>query len=186
MRWKYLPNMITLMRILLIGPTCYCIAQHHFLHAFSFLILAGISDGLDGFLARRFSWQTRLGSILDPAADKLMIISCFSTLAYIKAIPLWLLWIILLKDIVIVSGALIYHYWIAPYEFSAILLSKINTFLQIFFVLVAVAKLQFDQLPNSIVYGLMYGMMFTTLGSMLNYIWVWSLKAYHHLHGYHD
>ncbi len=180
MKWNYLPNLITILRIILIVPVCYNIVQQHFLPALCFLILAGLSDGLDGYLARHFNWQTRLGSLLDPIADKLMVISCFTALAWVKAIPFWLFIIILLKDIIVVTGAIIYHFFIAPYEFSATILSKLNTFLQILFLVVVVTKMQFVGIPDILILSLMYAMLATTLGSMLDYVWVWSKKAYTH------
>ncbi|MDF2867530.1 MAG: CDP-alcohol phosphatidyltransferase [Gammaproteobacteria bacterium] len=186
MRWHYLPNLITILRIILIVPVCYNIVQDRFLPALYFLILAGLSDGLDGYLARRFNWQTRLGSLLDPLADKLMVISCFTALTWVQAIPLWLFIIILLKDIIVVTGAIIYHFFIASYEFSATLLSKLNTFLQILFLVTVVIKMQFASIPNILILALMYVMLLTTLGCTLDYIWIWSKKAYTHVRKSHD
>jgi cardiolipin synthase len=185
MKWNFLPNLLTISRILFIVPVCYFLLDFNFLPALYFLIIAGLSDGLDGYLARRFQWQTRLGSLLDPAADKLMVVCCFTALAWIQAIPLWLFVIIILKDITVVTGAVIYHYLIGAYEFSATLISKLNTFLQIVFLVISVAKLHFTNIPQVLVSILMYGMLVTTVVSLLNYVFVWSRKAYINTHKPH-
>lgn len=179
---RHIPNLITTARIVLIWPICWHILQHDFLPALSFVIIAGISDGLDGYVARHCNWQTRLGSFLDPAADKVFIIVCFAVLTWIKAIPIWLFAIILLKDITIAIGAIVYHYLVASYEFAATTLSKWNTFIQIVFLLVVLVKLHFVTFPQVIVSSFMYIVLLTTILCMCDYVWVWGRRAYRKTH----
>ena len=90
MSLSWLPNAISLLRIALVAPILILILQGDFGWALALFVIAGFSDGLDGYLAVRFSWSTRLGGLLDPAADKLLITGMFITLAFTQHIPDWL------------------------------------------------------------------------------------------------
>ena len=107
---NYLPNIISVVRILLVAPTMYFLWQQQFHLALILFLIAGISDGLDGFLARRFGWQTRLGTYLDPIGDKLLLIGCYLLLGMLKIVPLWLVLLVIGRDILIVVGAALYRY----------------------------------------------------------------------------
>lgn len=170
MKWRYLPNFITCLRIILILPICYFILQREFLLAFCLVLLAGLSDGLDGYLARHFTWQTSLGAILDPIADKLLVVCGFTVLTWIGVLPMWLLAIILAKDIVVASGALVLLYLTPQHVFSATLLSKLNTFLQILLLAIALISVQFPLLTSLIVNYLVYLVGLTTVVCLIDYI----------------
>jgi cardiolipin synthase len=103
---------------------------------------------MDGFLARCFRWQSVLGAILDPIADKLLLATMFITLAVLKLVPLWLMGASLLRDIVIVSGAAAYRYFIGPVSAQPSWVSKFNTLCQGAFVLVVVARAAFAWPPQ--------------------------------------
>ena len=90
----HLPNLITLLRIAAIVPICWLLWQDAYLPAFIYLVLAGLSDGLDGFLARRYGWFTPLGAVLNPLADKLFIVSLMILFAAKGSVPLWLMWLV--------------------------------------------------------------------------------------------
>ena len=90
MSFKWLPNAISFMRIALVAPILMLILRDDFAWALALFALAGFSDGLDGYLAKRFDWHTRLGALLDPVADKLLVAGTFITLAYTQDIPIWL------------------------------------------------------------------------------------------------
>ena len=106
MSLSWLPNAISILRIALVPPILILILQGDYGWALALFFFAGFSDGLDGYLAVRFEWTTRLGGLLDPAADKLLITGLFVTLAYTGDIPVWLAAIVILRDVVIVLGAL--------------------------------------------------------------------------------
>ncbi len=173
-----IPNWITLFRIALIPPTLWLMATGEFLWALLFFLIAGLSDGLDGLLARQFSWHSRLGSILDPIADKLLLVSSTITLAWIGLIPLWLVAAIVARDLLIVGGALIYHTRIHEYEMEPTIVSKINTFSQIIYVLSVVLQQVFGLLDPKMLEMGAYIVLTTTLISGADYIWTWGWRAW--------
>ena len=127
MSFSWLPNAISLMRIVLVAPILMLILQGSFGWALALFCIAGFSDGVDGYLAKRFDWHTRLGALLDPVADKLLIAGTFITLAYTQDIPLWLAAVVILRDVVIVVGATAYNFLVRPVEGEPTRVSKLNT-----------------------------------------------------------
>src|SRR5262245_59177389 len=132
--WHQLPNAITVLRCLLIIPFAGALYDHNHMTAFALFALAGFSDGLDGFLAKHFSLQSQFGARLDPIADKLLLVTGFGLLTWLHYLPWWLFGLVLLRDVVIVSGAITYHRLFGPYPMQPTLLSKFNTLLQILLV----------------------------------------------------
>ena len=116
MSLRWLPNAICLVRVLLVAPLVAALLAGRYELALVLLVIAGGSDGLDGFLAKRFGWHTRLGSLLDPAADKLLIGSVFLTLTWLGHVPLLLAAIVIARDAVIVLGSMAYHVLIEPID----------------------------------------------------------------------
>jgi len=114
MRWNWLPNAICVVRLLLVAPVVAMLLDERYLAALALILFAGFSDALDGFLARAFDWRTRLGSLLDPAADKLLIFSVFVTLSYQGLVPVFVTVVVVMRDVVIVAGAALYQWLIAP------------------------------------------------------------------------
>lgn len=114
-------------------------------YAFALVItaVAGLSDGLDGWLARRFRWQSRLGSILDPAADKLMLVGCMVALGWLDEVPRWLVILTVARDVLIASGVLAWHHVLRHFEARPSWLSKTTTLVQILFVLFVLADRAF-------------------------------------------
>ena len=151
-RWlsvRQLPNVITVMRILLVVPSAWLLWHDHVTQALAFIALAGLSDAIDGELARRFDWRTRFGAIADPAADKLLVVAVCAVLAAQGHLPLWLLAVVVARDIVIVSGALTYRRLFGHLEIAPTALSKANTGLQIITVLlVLVARTQMEPVAS--------------------------------------
>lgn len=140
---QHLPNLLTVLRILLVVPLAWAIVSGHGVLALVLAGVAGASDALDGWMARQFGWQSRLGAWLDPAADKLMLAAGFISLSIVGASPWWLTLLVLGRDIVIVSGALTYHYRRERLLVAPSFVSKTNTALQIAWVLlVLVDRLQ--------------------------------------------
>src|SRR5579885_1646636 len=103
--WRHLPNAISMLRVLLVAPIGWLLWQEQWPSALGLVAVAGVSDGLDGFLARHYHWQSRLGGMLDASVDKLLLISCFVILAWRQEAPLWLASIVCSRDAVIAAGA---------------------------------------------------------------------------------
>jgi cardiolipin synthase (CMP-forming) len=128
-----IPNLITLARIILVPVVVWAIATGQLHLAFLLFLAAAISDGVDGFLAKRFGWKTELGAYLDPLADKVMIVSIYVTLGITFVIPLWLVILVVSRDFMIV-GAIILS-WVVnrPVKIKPHIVSKLNTGVQIAF-----------------------------------------------------
>jgi len=146
-RWlRQLPNLITAIRMLLTVPIAVALLRHQPVTTLWLFAVAGASDGLDGFLARRFGWRTEIGGILDPVADKLMMATVFVVLALLGSVPLWLTTAVIVRDCVIVLGAISYRVLIGPVKAQPSIVSKLNTLCQVIFVLVVIAEQQFSWL----------------------------------------
>ena len=141
--------------------------------AFILMFVAGVSDGLDGFLARAFKWQSKLGSFLDPLADKLLLGVIFIFLAYKEIIPGWLVVLVITRDIVIMMGAGFYQWVTHDLKMSPLFSSKVNTALQIIFVLAIMYHLAFTALPETLILVLQIAVAFTTLLSGILYVKCW-------------
>lgn len=178
-----IPNIITLLRIVLVIPTTVLLVDERYAAALVLFAGLGASDGLDGFLARRFGWTTRLGALLDPIADKTMLISSFVALAWNGLLPLWLVVLVVGRDALIVGGAIAYRLLFGTIEMDPTLLSKVNTFLQIALVLAVVFAAGVAPLPAVLRDGLMVLVSATTLVSGTHYVRVWSRKALLHRRG---
>lgn len=152
--------------------------EREFGMALILFFVAGISDGIDGYLAKRNHWASRLGSILDPLADKLLLISSFVMLGLLSYLPIWLVVVVLLRDLTIVLGAGVYHLVVGKYEMAPSMISKINTFMQIVLVLGLVFSLGLYALPAVVINALIYAVLATTLASGVDYVIVWGRKAY--------
>ena len=153
------------------------VEESRFADALVLFFLAGFSDGLDGFLARRFSWHTRLGALLDPIADKLMIASTYATLAWVGQIPLWLAIVVVSRDVVIVGGATAYNFLIAPVKGEPTRISKLNTALELLFVVTVLAQAAFAWPPSIVVTFLGAGVFVTVVVSGIDYVVAWSERA---------
>lgn len=177
MSLSWLPNAISLMRIALIAPILILMLQGDFGWALALFILAGFSDGLDGYLAVRFGWSTRLGGLLDPAADKLLITGMFITLAYTQQIPVWLAAVVILRDVVIVAGAMAYNFIVRPVPGEPTRISKLNTALQMLFVLFVLSRAGFDWPDKITITVLGAAVLVTVVISGVDYVWSWSRRA---------
>jgi len=135
---RHLPNFICLVRIALIWPTIDALYAGQYWTALVFVAICAISDGLDGWLAKRFNWTSHLGKILDPLADKLLLVALFLTAAWINLLPWWLTAVVVARDVMIGGGAVIYRIWFGPLHGRPTLLSKFNTGMQLAVVLAAI------------------------------------------------
>lgn len=182
MSLRWLPNAICIIRVILVGPIVVLLLDENYLGALVLIALAGFSDLLDGFLARVFDWRTRLGSLLDPAADKLLIVSVFLTLTYQGIVPLLLTVVVVLRDVVIVGGAMFYQWLIAPLEGEPTVISKLNTACQLLFVLCVLTDAATGWPPQPALTVLGAAVLFTSLTSGLNYVVGWSKRAWRNAH----
>lgn len=173
-----LPNLISMLRILLVAPVVWALATQQFLLALLLFAAAGISDGLDGFLAKHFHWESRLGSILDPIADKLLLVASFATLTWLGLLPLWLLWLVLARDLIIIGGGLAYHYLVGQFDLSPLWSSKINTTLQIALVLLVMIQQQWFQGMDTLVTIGIWLVVASVINSGTEYIVVWGTRAW--------
>lgn len=168
---------ITLLRFMLAPLLVWLLLREDHLAALGVFLVGSISDALDGYIARRYNQGTPLGALLDPLADKLLIACGILMLAWQGHFPLWLMVAILLRDVVIMGGALAYRQVSGRLEMTPLMSSKVNTALQ--FVLVLVILAQADGLDwlTPILPVLIWLTFATTLASGIQYVWVWSRRA---------
>ena len=165
------------MRLLLVAPIGYLIIQQQYDVALIVFFIAAFSDAIDGVIARRFGWQSRLGSILDPLADKAMLVTAYLSLGWIGLLPVWLVGIVLLRDVLIVLGAVAYHFLIGHFSMEPSMVSKANTFFQSLLALVVVFAQVYIPLEHYVVSPLVYIVAVTTIMSGFLYVKVWSSRA---------
>jgi cardiolipin synthase len=136
-----IPNLITLGRILLVPVVVWAIASGEMLFAFLLFLAAGISDAVDGYLAKRFGMTSELGAYLDPLADKVLIVSIYVALGITGAIPGWLVILVVSRDLMIVGAVLLSWLVGSPVAMKPLTVSKLNTAAQILFAVLVLASL---------------------------------------------
>ena len=172
MNLNHLPNIITLMRVALLLPLAYYLMQKDYQIALVIFMIAGASDALDGFLAKQFKWTSRFGAIADPLADKMLMLVSYSYLAIENFLPIWLLAIVVGRDIFIVTAAYAFHRRFGPFDMQPSWLSKFNTTFQIFLVTWVMFSLVFTQIPVMVKDLLIVLVTITSVGSGLQYGWL--------------
>ncbi len=177
MTLRWLPNLISVVRILLIAPTLYAIAVGNYPLALALFFFAGFSDGVDGFLAKHFGWQTRFGALLDPAADKLLMAGVFVTLAVTGLAPAWIAVVVIVRDVVIIGGALAYNFLIEPVPGEPTRISKLNTALELLYVLSVLGHAGFGWPPDITLLVLGAGVLVTAVVSGTDYVLSWARRA---------
>jgi cardiolipin synthase len=175
---RHLPNAITILRMLLVAPLAWLIHDGRFGAALGVAAIAGISDALDGFLAKRFGWQSWIGGVLDPIADKLLLVTSFLVLAFAERLPAWLAALVIGRDVVIVVGAVAYHRLIGRFEAEPSALSKLTTFVQIACVIALLVDLAgLATVPDVARNALFVATGALTAVSGVHYVVVWSARA---------
>jgi cardiolipin synthase len=169
--------------MLLVIPLVLWIVEQRYVAALVVLVIAGFSDGLDGFLAKTFDWRTRLGGLLDPAADKLLLVSVFVALTYVGLLPVGLTAVVVARDAIIVVGAISYQLLIAPVQGEPAAISKLNTACQLGLVFFTLTAAAFGWPPHISLLVLGAAVLFTSVVSGLTYILRWSARAWHVAHG---
>ena len=179
MNWlSYLPNAITIGRIFAMIPLVWLMLERNYHYAFYIALISAVSDMLDGFLAKTFGWESWLGGVLDPLADKFMMLCCFLVFAVQNIIPNWLLILVLARDLMIITGATIYHFTIVKVKKAKpSLLSKFNTVLQLLLIVVLLAHYSIFQFKPIVITVLIYLVTFFTVASGIHYVYYWGRKA---------
>jgi cardiolipin synthase len=176
---RHLPNLVTILRMLLVVPLCWLIDKGQYEGALVIAAVAGFSDAVDGFLAKHYGWQSWLGGILDPIADKLLLMAAFLWLAFAGDVPQWLAALVIGRDLVIVGGAIAYYGLIGRFDAAPTLLSKITTVVQIVFVLGELLRLShWIEMPDSARNAAIVITAALTVASGLHYVVVWSARAW--------
>ena len=168
-----IPNLITLGRILLVPVVVWAISSGAMWIAFVLFLAAGVSDAVDGYLAKRFGMTTELGAYLDPLADKALIVSIYLTLGINGDIPRWLVILVVSRDIMIVGAFMLSWLIGSPIKVKPLLVSKLNTAAQIVFACVVLGSLGFDYALPKITLALMGLVAVLTLLSVAAYVAEW-------------
>jgi len=141
------PNTLTIIRILLAPAFVIVLLRHQYFYSLIIFAAAGISDGLDGFIAKHYNQRTVLGAFLDPIADKVLILSAYICLAILQIVPNWIAVIVISRDIIIGLGVAVFGIFNVRFQVKPTLISKITTCLQIATVMVVL----FDPAPHAMV-----------------------------------
>ena len=176
-----LPNLITISRLLLTPYIVWLLLIESYFLGFIFFLLSGISDALDGFLAKRFNQKTLLGSYLDPIADKFLIVSAIVLLGYNGYVPIWLIIIIVSRDIAIFGAVIISWMLGTNLRIEPLIISKINTFLQLFYIVMTFAVILNNEFLTELILSIhdvtTYLIAVSTILSWLFYLRVWLINV---------
>lgn len=171
-----IPNLLTLLRIAACPVLILLLREQNYAAALLLFLAAGITDGLDGYIAKRYHCNSKLGAILDPVADKLLIASAYIMLAVLEDIPFYLLVAVMFRDLVIVAGYLVLVMMDMNIPMRPTYISKFNTFLQISLVLaVLCGEARWLAIPAAVDI-LVFGVLATTIVSGAQYVWAWGIK----------
>jgi cardiolipin synthase len=176
-RLRFIPNALCILRMLLVVPVAWLLLNEDFRSTLWLFAFAAATDGLDGFLAKRCGWTSELGKILDPLADKILLVGTYITLATMGLVPLWLAATVVGRDVVITVGAILYN-WLYGYPNGRpTAISKLNTLCQILFALLIVGAHAVGRVPALAVTILGALVFVTTWVSGLDYVLTYAKKA---------
>lgn len=170
---RQLPNLLTLLRLVMTLPIGWLLLEQRYAAALLWFALAGASDALDGFLARRFGWVSHFGSIIDPLADKLLLVTSYLCLGIAGAIPLWLVAVVLGRDLLLVGGAILYRSLRGPFRISPSWLGKLSTLLQILLILALLLQMSIQPSFVEVQRLFQWLVLLATLASGVDYCRVW-------------
>ena len=169
-----LPNCITLGRLLSVPVAVYLLMQHEYLGAFLLFVAAGVSDAIDGYIAKRFDCITQLGAVLDPLADKGLLVGVYVTLGLQEIIPHWLVVLVVFRDIMIVGGVALLFLFRLEVRMRPLVVSKVNTATQIALAAVVLAELGLRIDTGWLEPALIYAVTTTTAVSGTSYFVAWT------------
>ena len=168
-----LPNIITLGRLLSVPVVIYLILNNYMTAAFWLFIAAGISDGVDGYLAKTLGQSSALGAYLDPIADKVLLVGVYLTLGHAGHLPTWLVIIVVFRDLIIVGGIVLLHISTNGVRMRPLFISKLNTAAQIALIALVLAELGLNFDLGVYLDLLVYVVAATTVVSGASYIINW-------------
>ncbi len=172
-----LPNIITFGRLAAVPLAVWLILNDQILIAFWLFFIAGISDAVDGYLAKRFDAVTELGSYLDPLADKALLVSVYITLGVVGYLDNWLVILVVFRDLLIVGGALVFQTMTQSLIMQPLFISKVNTFAQIVLAALVLGAVGYN-VDSDPFMNIMFGVVAaTTLLSGVMYVVKWTQKA---------
>ena len=177
MRLRDIPNLLSMMRMAMSVPMVLLLLREWYGAALALFVAAGASDGLDGYLAKRYGWHSRLGSILDPLADKLLLTSAFVTLSVLHLVPGWVAIVVVSRDLIIVAGTLLLHVTQTPIEVVPTVLGKGTTLVQLSYLVLALALIALQRDVRALM-PLLAIMLTLTIASGLQYVYR-GIRAYH-------
>lgn len=180
---RHLPNIICILRIALVWPIAAALSDGAYRVALVLFIVAGLSDGLDGYLAKRFNWTSDLGKFLDPLADKLLLVTVFVEAAWLDLAPWWLTSAVVARDVLIALGALVFRLWFGPLCGRPTVSSKINTAVQLLYVVgalvnAALLNAALSSPLHEVLEALAILVFATTVFSGLNYLTIFTRRAW--------
>ena len=175
---RHLPNLICLVRLALIWPVATALYGGRYGFALALFVLAAISDGLDGYLAKRFNWISELGKFLDPAADKLLLVTVFVESTWLGLVPWWVTAAAVARDALIALGALVYRIWFGPLRGRPTIISKINTAAQLLYLMAVMLGAAVGFPPREVLRALALTVLTTTVLSGLNYVQAFTRRAW--------
>lgn len=175
---RHLPNLICLLRIALVWPVARALVEENYGLALLLFVVAAVSDGLDGYLAKRFGWTSEVGKVIDPLADKLLLVTVFITAAWHDLVPWWIAAAAISRDVMIGLGALIFRLWFGPLKGRPTIISKINTLFQLGYIAAVMLVAAVGILPQDIVDALAYIMFVTTVLSGADYLYQFTKRAW--------
>ncbi len=168
-----IPNLITLGRAILVPIVFWLLVSGRIQAAFVLFVIAGISDAIDGYLAKRFNWQTELGAYLDPLADKMLVVSIFIALGVLRELPSWLVIAVVSRDILIVMAVVLSWLLDNPVHIKPLIVSKINTVTQIVLAAAVLADEGFGLGIDEIRVALVWAAAISTVASLVAYLRAW-------------
>jgi len=175
---RHIPNLICLVRLALIWPIAMSLYGGRYDLALGLFVLAAFSDGLDGYLAKRFNWTSDLGKVLDPAADKLLLVTVFVEATWLGLVPWWVTAAAVARDVMIALGALVYRVWFGPVRGRPTIISKINTAAQLLYLAVVMLGAATGFPPHGMRRALALIVFVTIVLSGLNYIQAFTRRAW--------
>lgn len=174
---RHLPNLICLIRIALIWPTLLALVASEYWTALGLVAVCAVSDGLDGWLAKRFNWTSHVGKILDPLADKLLLVALFLVATWVNLLPWWLTAVVVARDVMIGMGAVIFRLWFGPLHGRPTIISKINTGFQLAVALAAILGAASGFPTAEMVTALAAVTLLTTIVSGADYLGMFTRRA---------
>ncbi len=172
-----IPNIISITRLLVVPAIIWMILKQEMAVAFWLFLAAGISDALDGIIAKHFHMETVLGAFLDPLADKALLIGVYVTMGYMHQLPAWLVILVVFRDLLILGGAILYHTITRSLEMEPLMISKVNTVAQITLAVVVLGSFGFNVETGYIAMALSYAVGVTTFASGAVYLVTWTDRA---------